>query len=56
LAASAADLRFQLHSEAVATSSSKTIRFFVQTGTTKVDPADDTEFLIKLELKNAAGF
>lgn len=54
LASSAVDLRFQMHSEAVA--SSKTIRFYALAGATPTDPTASQSCLFKFEFKNAGGF
>lgn len=50
----AVDVRFQLHSEAVDTTSS--VRLLMLTGATKTDLPDSTTVLVKFENKNAGGF
>ncbi len=54
LSSSAADIRFQLHSESVNDSDEKEVRFLCLTGATPTDPADGVVILVKLELKNSS--
>lgn len=56
IAASAADLQVQLISETIANSASRTLRLVLQAGTTATDAASGSRLLVKLELKNVAGF
>ena len=51
LDSAAEDIRFQLHSEAVATS--KSIRFLTLTDATETDPSDGSVIVLKLEVKNS---
>lgn len=51
-----ADIRFQLKSQAVSTSSDPSLVIMSQAAATKTDVPDDASVLLKLEVKNTAGF
>ncbi len=51
----AQDRQVQLHSESVATSSTKQVRMLFLTGATAAEPDADTVVLCKMELKNTSG-
>jgi hypothetical protein len=54
LSSSAADIHAQIKSETVSTSTSKTVRVLLLTGSTLADPAAGVVVLCKLELKNSS--
>lgn len=54
LSATEEDLRAQLKSETVATT--KQVNFMTLTDATKTDPADGSVLIVKLDLKNVAGY
>lgn len=54
LSSTATDIRFQLKAETVATD--KTISFYTLTGATKTNPPAGSTIVLKMDLKNAAGY